>query len=71
MSDGSVFCWRTSSELAQIKMPANMTDQYGVIRIAAGAYHSLALRADGKVLAWGDNKSGQINVPFMDKRWSM
>lgn len=68
MSDGSVFCWRTSSELAQIKMPANMTDQYGVIRIAAGAYHSLALRADGKVLAWGDNKSGQINVPFMDKK---
>lgn len=68
MSDGSVFCWRTSSELAQIKIPANMTDQYGVIRIAAGAYHSLALRADGKVFAWGDNKSGQINVPFIDKK---
>jgi alpha-tubulin suppressor-like RCC1 family protein/sugar lactone lactonase YvrE len=31
--------------------------------ISAGAYHSLALRADGTVAAWGNNDSGQCNVP--------
>ena len=31
--------------------------------IAAGSSHSLALRADGTVAAWGYNGSGQTNVP--------
>jgi len=31
--------------------------------IAAGANHTLALKADGTVVAWGYNDSGQINVP--------
>ena len=34
----------------------------GVIAIAAGGYHSLALRADGTVLAWGHNGSGQLGT---------
>lgn len=29
------------------------------IAVAAGAWHTLALRADGRVVAWGDNSSGQ------------
>jgi uncharacterized delta-60 repeat protein len=33
------------------------------VAIAAGYYHSLALRADGTVVAWGDNYYGQTNVP--------
>ncbi len=33
-----------------------------VVRIAAGAEHSLALRADGTVAAWGDNTCGQTNI---------
>lgn len=33
------------------------------VAIAAGAGHSLALTADGRVLAWGDNRRGQTNVP--------
>ena len=32
----------------------------GVRAIAAGASHSLALKADGSVSAWGFNKSGQL-----------
>ncbi|MEW6428287.1 MAG: choice-of-anchor D domain-containing protein [Thermodesulfobacteriota bacterium] len=32
----------------------------GVIAIAAGAQHSLALKQDGTVWAWGDNGSGQL-----------
>jgi alpha-tubulin suppressor-like RCC1 family protein len=34
-----------------------------VVAVAAGAYHSLALKADGTVVAWGDNTYGQRNVP--------
>ncbi|MFZ9875033.1 MAG: MBG domain-containing protein, partial [Candidatus Methylacidiphilales bacterium] len=37
-------------------LPANIT------ALAAGAKHSLALAADGKLYAWGDNVSGQIGV---------
>jgi hypothetical protein len=34
-----------------------------VIAVAAGGYHSLALKSDGTVVAWGGNTSGQANVP--------
>lgn len=33
------------------------------VSIAAGDLHSLALKADGSVVAWGDNSYGQTNVP--------
>jgi alpha-tubulin suppressor-like RCC1 family protein len=32
----------------------------GVVAIAAGLRHSLALQADGTVLAWGENSFGQL-----------
>jgi alpha-tubulin suppressor-like RCC1 family protein len=31
--------------------------------IAAGPYYCLALRANGTVVAWGDNRFGQCNIP--------
>ena len=34
-----------------------------VIAIAAGAEHSLALRANGTVVAWGSNTRGESTVP--------
>ena len=34
----------------------------GVIAVSAGARHSLALRADGTVWAWGQNTHGQIGI---------
>src|SRR5712664_4071975 len=33
------------------------------LAIAAGWKHSLALKSDGRVVAWGDNSSGQSTVP--------
>jgi hypothetical protein len=33
------------------------------VAIAGGGFHSLALKGDGTVVAWGDNDSGQTNVP--------
>jgi hypothetical protein len=34
-----------------------------VVSVAAGYYNTLALRADGTVVAWGNNIMGQCNVP--------
>ena len=34
-----------------------------VTAIAAGNWHSLALRADGTVIVWGANNFGQTNIP--------
>ncbi len=44
--------------------PTEMSD---VEAIAAGENHSLALRADGSVVAWGDNSYGQTDVPSAAK----
>jgi hypothetical protein len=35
----------------------------GVVGIAAGALHNLALKSDGTVVAWGSNNTGQTAVP--------
>src|SRR5437773_2582276 len=32
-------------------------------KIAAGYFHSLALKSDGTVVAWGSNSSGESTVP--------
>ena len=37
--------------------------QSGVTAIAAGDYHTVALKSDGTVVAWGDNGYGQTTVP--------
>jgi hypothetical protein len=34
-----------------------------LVAVAAGAWHSLGLKADGTVLAWGNDASGQCEVP--------
>jgi hypothetical protein len=39
------------------------SDLSGVVAIAAGAFHAVALKGDGKVTVWGDNNCGQTNVP--------
>jgi alpha-tubulin suppressor-like RCC1 family protein len=35
----------------------------GFTAVAAGGWHSLALKADGSIIAWGWNGYGQCNVP--------
>ncbi len=49
------------NSLDQLNVPVDATN---AIAISAGAWHSLALRSDGKVLAWGNNDSSQCNVPL-------
>lgn len=51
--------WGDNSS-GQTTLPAGLT---GVIGVAAGSSHSLALKSDGTVVAWGYNNYGQTNVP--------
>jgi hypothetical protein len=36
----------------------------GFVALAGGGQHSLGLKADGSIVAWGDNTYGQCNVPI-------
>jgi alpha-tubulin suppressor-like RCC1 family protein len=42
---------------------AGSWDRGTILKIAGGAYHSLALKSAGSVVAWGSNSNGQTNVP--------
>ncbi|WP_157603010.1 RCC1 domain-containing protein [Rathayibacter sp. Leaf299] len=44
----------------QTRIPA---DPGEIVSVAAGSFHSLALRDDGTLLAWGSDRSGQTAVP--------
>ena len=41
-------------------LPSDLTN---AVAIAAGDYHSLAVRSDGTVAAWGDDAFGETDVP--------
>jgi alpha-tubulin suppressor-like RCC1 family protein len=68
-SDGRVWAWGMNDH-GQLGngtagadwnyQPARVLALAGVVAIAAGADHSLALRADGHVWAWGANGKGQL-----------
>ena len=56
---GTVVAWGKNRE-GQTTVPAGLS---GVVAIAAGYYHPVALKQDGTVVAWGGNHSGQTTVP--------
>ncbi|HET9730282.1 MAG TPA: Calx-beta domain-containing protein [Acidimicrobiia bacterium] len=71
-SDGTVYGWGNDNSgevgngtiaTAPVLTPVAVSGLgagSGVVVIAAGASHSLALKSDGTVLAWGHNVSGQL-----------
>jgi hypothetical protein len=57
---GAVVAWGQNSD-GQTTVPA--AAQSGVTAIAAGGYHTVALKGGGSVVAWGNNSYGQTTVP--------
>lgn len=41
---------------------SRVPDIEGVISVASGQHHTVTLKEDGTVLAWGDNKYGQLGI---------
>jgi alpha-tubulin suppressor-like RCC1 family protein len=73
-SDGTVWAWgnnsigqlgdgTTTNRATPVQVagfPVQLAGLTGVTQIAAGGLHSLALRSDGTVVAWGYNSDGQL-----------
>ncbi|MEI7831763.1 MAG: IPT/TIG domain-containing protein, partial [bacterium] len=67
-SDGTVWAWGNNShgELGDgtttkyRTLPALVSGLSGITAISAGETHSLALKSDGSVWAWGNNSDGQF-----------
>src|SRR2546423_1695647 len=58
---GTVVAWGCGVDFGQCTVPSGLS---GVTAIAAGTYHSLALKGDGTVVAWGCQGGGNIcSVP--------
>ncbi len=79
LDDGTVWAWgenlygqlgdgttETRATPVQVKLalPAGVT----VIAVSAGTTHGLAVRSDGKVMAWGSNGAGQLGDGTKDAR---
>ncbi len=52
--------WRRTNHATVLAEPLATTDTPNFIAIATGTSHTLALRGDGSVWAWGDNANGQL-----------
>jgi len=69
-NDGTVWAWGSNSDgqlgtgtnLNYASQPAQVTTLTDVVAISSGGYHSLALKSDGTVWAWGSNLYGGLGT---------
>jgi alpha-tubulin suppressor-like RCC1 family protein len=76
-SDGSVVAWgenangqlgdSTDTDRTGPVGVSGLTS--GVVAIAAGHYHTLAVKSDGSVVAWGNNANGQVGDGSQTTAW--
>lgn len=74
-SDGTVWTWGRNgkgqlgngSAISESPnpIPLPVPNLSGITAIAAGAYHSLAVKNNGTVWAWGDNSHYQLGNPYI------
>jgi alpha-tubulin suppressor-like RCC1 family protein len=75
MEDGTLYAWGSNDygQLGignkddhtvpyQVHGPGNVDYLSGITAVAAGEHHSMALRNDGTVWAWGGNGHGQLGI---------
>ena len=66
--DGSAWAWGNNDggklgnwdKTVKQSTPVSVVGGHAFIKISAGYYHSLALKADGTLWSWGDNVYGQL-----------
>ena len=72
LNDGTVFGWGSNMAgqiMSTLSEKTNGIVMVGgevlsnIVAVSAGARHSLALKKDGNVVAWGDNSVGQVTIP--------
>ncbi|OJT18893.1 hypothetical protein BO221_38790 [Archangium sp. Cb G35] len=76
--DGRVWTWGSNSygqlgdgtTTPKRSVAAKVPGLENVVAISAGYYHSLALRVDGSVWAWGENLNGQLGDGTITRRFA-
>ena len=75
LSDGSVWAWGSdqrgqlgdgAADSTPHATPARVPSLSGVTGVATSGLHSLAVKNDGTVWAWGDNSSGELGLGTSD-----
>ena len=78
-SDGSVWTWGVRNWYGQVGNGTTssvsnpievLPPSSGVLAVAAGDSHSLALKSDGSVIAWGENGSGRLGDGTTTNRYA-
>jgi hypothetical protein len=66
LGDGTIDNYNTTNSPIPNPTPAPVSVATNIVAIAAGIYHSLALKSDGTLLSWGNDDFGQLGKGMID-----